>query len=79
MLECGVAAGDPRDPPATINGLGWTVRDTGAGFLWSTVGRRVNVSVAIPAAYENGAELVNPLAAPVLAELPAARPSVPSS
>ena len=71
VLECGVAAGDPADPPASINGLEWTVRDTGAGFLWSTLRLGVNVSVAIPDAYENGAELVNPLAAPVLQTLPA--------
>ena len=71
VLECGVAAGSPTDPPVTVNGVEWTVRDTGDGFLWSTIGRTVNVSVAIPGAYENGAELVNPLAAPVERSLPA--------
>ena len=79
VLECGVPPGDPADPPATINGLEWTVRDTGAGFLWSTLRLGVNVSVAIPGAYDNGAELVNPLAAPVLSTLPVARPTAPGS
>ena len=71
VLECGVAAGSPTDPPVTVNGVEWTVRDTGDGFLWSTVGRTVNVSVAIPGAYDNGVELVNPLAALVEQSLPA--------
>ena len=71
VLECGVPAGALTDPPVTVNGLEWTVRDTGADFLWSTIGRQVNVSVAIPGAYENGVELINPLAAPVLQTLPA--------
>ena len=71
VLQCGVPAGSPTDPPVTVNDLEWTVRDTGEGFLWSTVGLATNVSVAIPGAYENGAELVNPLAAPVLQNLPA--------
>ena len=70
VLECGVPAGSATDPPVTVNGVQWTVRDTGEGFLWSTVGRPLNVSVAIPGAYENGAELVNPLAAPMQRSLP---------
>ena len=71
VLTCGVPAGALTDPPVTVNGVEWTVRDTGADFLWSTIGRQVNVSVAIPGAYENGVELINPLAGPVLQALPA--------
>ncbi len=70
VLECGVAAGDPRDEPATVNGLAWTVRDTGDGFLWTTLSLGINVAVSIPGAYGNSAELVNPLAEPVLRTLP---------
>jgi len=79
LLECGSLPGDPGEPPAIVNGVSWTVRDIGPGFRWTTVGLRPTVAVDIPDSYENGAELVNPLAAPLLATVlpepsPAASP-----
>ena len=76
-LECGVP--DPERPPepVTVNGVEWSVRDIGAGYRWTTRNLIVNVAVEIPDTYTNGAEIVNPLATPLLATLsprPAASP-----
>ena len=72
-LECGVPEPDRPDEPAEVNGVTWSVRDIGAGFRWTTRDSSVLVAVDIPDAYENGAELVNPLAEPLLATLPRRR------
>jgi len=72
-LECGVPEPDRPDEPAQVNGVTWSVRDIGPGFRWTTRDTSVLVAVDIPDAYENGAELVNPLAQPVLATLPPKR------
>ena len=73
-LACGVPAPDRPDEAVVVNGIGWSVRDIGAGFRWTTRGLAVNVAVEIPDAYENGAEIVNPLAGP-LGGVPSAAPS----
>ena len=78
LLECGAPAGDPDEAPVIVNDVAWSVRDVGAGFRWTTSALAVTVSVEIPDSYENGVELVNPLAAPILATLPLApSPSPP--
>jgi len=69
-LECGVPEPDRPDQPAQVNGVVWSVRDIGAGFRWTTAELAVFVAVDIPDAYQNGAELVNPLAAPLSTTLP---------
>jgi hypothetical protein len=53
----------------------WSVRDIGAGFRWTTQGRVPAVAVEVPDAYDNGAELVNPLAEPLLATIPLPTPT----
>ncbi len=68
VLRCGVTGATPQ-LPVGVNGVDWEVRDSGPGFTWTSIGLVVNVSVDIPDAYANGAELVNPLAAPMLATL----------
>ena len=68
-LECGVPDPDRPDEPVIVNGVAWSVRDVGAGYRWTTRDLAVNVAVVIPDAYENGAEIVNPLCAPILAAL----------
>ncbi len=68
-LACGVPDPDRPDEPVTVNGVGWSVRDIGAGYRWTTRDLAVNVAVDVPDAYENGAEIVNPLCAPILAAL----------
>ena len=72
-LECGVTLPERPEEPVSVNGVLWSVRDIGAGFRWTTTGRTVDVAVEIPDAYENGAELVNPLAAPIEQNLPKAQ------
>ena len=69
VLECGVVRPDREEPPAIVNGVAWTVRDVGAGFRWTTRDLVVNLAVDVPDAYPNGAELVNPLAAPITGTL----------
>lgn len=78
-LECGVADPDRPEQPAVVNGVEWSVRDVGAAFRWTTVGREANVAVTIPDAYPNGAELVLPLAEPIEAALPAPPSPSPSA
>jgi len=68
-LECGVPDPERPDEPVTVNGVAWSVRDVGAGYRWTTRGLMTNVAVEIPDGYDNGAEIVNPLAEPVLAAL----------
>ena len=68
-LECGVPDPDRPDEPVTVNGVAWSVRDIGAGYRWTTRDLTLNVAVEIPDAYDNGAEIVNPLAEPILAAL----------
>ena len=68
-LECGVPAPDRLEEPAQVNGVVWSVRDIGAGYRWTTRDLAVYVAVDIPDAYDNGAELVNPLAAPIQATI----------
>ena len=69
-LECGVPAPDPLDAPLVVNGTGFTVHDVGRATRWTTYGRTVRAAVTIPDRYENGVELVYPLAEP-LGGLPA--------
>ncbi len=71
VLTCAVPVPDRPEEPAQVNGVLWSVRDIGAGFRWTTTALGVNVAVEIPDAYDNGAELVNPLAQPILDTLPA--------
>lgn len=78
VLTCGAVLGDPAEAPLGVNGVSWVVRDTGAGFRFTTRDLPVTVAVDVPDAYPNGAELVNPLAAPVLEVLGPPAPS-PSS
>lgn len=68
-LECGVPDPDRPDEAVTVNGVSWSVRDVGAGYRWTTRDLTLNVAVEIPDAYDNGAEIVNPLAEPILAVL----------
>ena len=70
MLQCGVQESDRPEEPAQVNGVLWSVRDIGAGFRWTTQDRVPAVSVEVPDAYDNGAELVNPLAEPLEAAIP---------
>ena len=73
-LTCGVPAPDRPEEPVVVNGVAWSVRDIGAGFRWTTRDREVLVAVDVPDAYENGAEIVNPLSGPVASAFPSVAP-----
>ncbi len=76
VLVCGAPAPDERpDEPASINGVTWSVRDVGTAFRWTSAELGVVVTVDVPDAYRNGAELVNPLAGPLLSTLPGPTPT----
>jgi len=74
VLTCGVPVPDRPDEPAQVDGVVWSVRDTGAGFRWTTEQFAVPVALEVPDAYDNGGELVVPLAAPLRDSLPLATP-----
>jgi hypothetical protein len=78
ILTCGVAPADEAQELLSVNGLEWSVQDTGGAVRWTTQGLPVAVAVEVPDHYANGAELVNPLAAPILRTLgPPVGPSSP--
>ena len=74
LLRCGVPEPERVAEPVTINDVDWSVRDSGAGFTWTTTGRTAALEVEIPDSYENFAELIVPLTGPVAAHLPKAPP-----
>ena len=75
VLQCGVAESDRPEEPAQLNGVLWSVRDIGAGYRFTTQDRVPAVAVDVPDAYENAAELVLPLAAPVEQAVPLVTPT----
>ena len=79
VLRCGVPAPERVTEPVQINRVDWSVRDSGAGFEWTTVGRSPSVAVELPDVYEERgfAELIVPLTGPVAATL-AQQPGAPS-
>ena len=79
-LRCGVAAPDSSLQPIEIDGLKLvTVKSAGA-VTWTTVDRRVTVTIVVPTAYEEQIYVVQPLV-PALKALPSsasARSATPS-
>lgn len=61
-LVCGVPPGSPLDDPYEFDGIRWALHDVGAARAWTTRGRRVNVVVTVPDAYDGQAELLGSLA-----------------
>ncbi len=72
VLRCGVPEPERVTEAVQINRVDWSVRDSGAGYEWTTVGRGPAVSVELPDVYEQRgfAELIVPLTGPVTATLP---------
>jgi hypothetical protein len=63
---------DRPEEPVVVNGVAWSVRDIGAGLPLDHARPPGAVAVDVPQAYENGAEIVNPLSGP---SRPPSRPS----
>ena len=57
-LRCGVPAGSTLDEPLVLDGVRWVVHDDGAVNRWTTYGRRVEVRLLVPDAYQAQGELV---------------------
>jgi hypothetical protein len=68
-LRCGVPGGSSSDDPYTFNGVGWALHDGGATRIWTTTGRKVNVAVEVPDAYDGQAEIIGMLSTAVTANL----------
>jgi hypothetical protein len=79
VLRCGVA----KPPAATaiaqefvINGVAWVYADDHGTGVWTATKRTVYVEVRVPAKYHGSASqvILNPLADPIAAALPLAKP-----
>jgi hypothetical protein len=77
VIRCAVPTPERIVEAVEINRVTWSVRDSGPGFEWTTTGRTTTVSVDIPDAYDNFAELIVPLTGPIAATLPASEVSPP--
>lgn len=67
-----VTCGEAR-PPATgeacfeVNGVGWTAQQGNGGWVFTSFGRDVTVSVGVPSAYTPEANALTDLAGPITA------------
>ncbi len=74
MLRCGVgvpAALTPTSQLLTVDGVDWLPEKLTAGYLFTTVGRSVNVEVSVPSAYSPEADALADLSPAVAAAIPA--------
>lgn len=73
VLRCGVAVASysPTTQILGINGVEWVTRDDDGATVWTSVSLPVPVEVTVPAKYRDTAAtlMLNPLAAPLLANL----------
>ena len=71
VLRCGVATPKALTPTSqllTVDGVDWLPEQLTQGYLFTTVGRQVNVEVAVPDAYSPEAGVLTDLS-PVIAKL----------
>ena len=65
-LVCGGPDGSGLAEPFVVDGIRWALYEGGGGRTWTTVGHRPGVQVMLPDAYQNQAELIALLSAPLL-------------
>ncbi|MCI0686866.1 MAG: DUF3515 domain-containing protein [Sporichthyaceae bacterium] len=73
VLRCGVgtpAALQPTSQLYTINEVDWLAEETGDGWRFTTVGRIVNVELAVPGRYEPAVNPLVDLSEPIIAAIP---------
>ena len=73
VLRCGVgtpAALQPTSQLYTINEVDWLAEETEDGWRFTTVGRIVNVELAVPGRYEPAVNPLVDLSAPIIAAIP---------
>jgi hypothetical protein len=77
-LTCGVAppAGmaDPAKQCFEVNGVGWYAEEAPNGVIFTTIGRKLYVEVAVPDDYAPEAEVLTDLAATLQAKNPVVTP-----
>ncbi len=81
MLRCGVAtpaALTPTSQLLTVDGVDWLPEELSAGYLFTTVGRSLNVEVSVPGAYSPESDALVDLSTAVAATV-AAEPSPSAS
>jgi hypothetical protein len=77
VLRCGVekpASLKPTSPCDVINDVGWFAERQSDGWLFTTVGRKRNASLEVPADYQPAADALADVADVVARHLPATRP-----
>lgn len=75
VARCGVptpAALTPTSQLITINGVDWLPEQLERGYLFTTVGRQLNVEVSVPDAYSPEADALVDITPAVLEAIPAA-------
>lgn len=74
VLRCGVgvpAALTPTSQLLTVDGVDWLPEQLTEGYLFTTVGRSVNVEVSVPSRYSPEADALADLSPSIAATIPA--------
>ena len=74
VLRCGVATPEALTPTSqllTVDGIDWLPEQLTHGYLFTTVGRAVNVEVSVPDAYSPEAGALADLSPAIAATIPA--------
>jgi hypothetical protein len=77
VLRCGVEKPEALRPTSTcheIDGVGWLAEKQSDGYLFTTIGRRLYVSLEVPAEYQPAADALTDVADLVSRHLPEHRP-----
>jgi hypothetical protein len=79
ILRCGVekpAALKPDSQCHEVNGVGWLAEEQPDGWLFTTIGRKYNLSLEAPADYEPAADALADVADLVRRHVPNVKPCV---
>lgn len=79
IVRCGVEDPEALEPTSScevVDDVGWFSETTADGFLFTTIGRRFNVSVEVPAAHQPPADALVDLAATIERHDPVEQPCV---
>lgn len=77
VLRCGVeepAALEPTSRCEVVAGIDWFSETTADGYLFTTIGRRVDVSVEVPAVHDPPADVLVDLADTIARHSPVEKP-----
>ena len=77
VMRCGVDEPEALEPTSrceVVAGIDWFTETTADGFLFTTIGRRVNVSVEVPAVHDPPADVLVDLADTISRHSPVEKP-----